>query len=184
MSTLYVDNLQPNLGSQVEIPALKPLAGSVVQVVKPNITLGGTVSIGAGSSVALVDTFSITKQYASSNVLIILNLGYSNLSGTNQDDNSALFLRNERNNAYLKTRAIYNQTDAFWATDTTNYYADAGNGSNASFQYHHFELSQAFLDTSSYDGLVTYSLLANSQNSTLQIGRWFDNSVVLMEIAQ
>jgi hypothetical protein len=30
MSTLYVDNLQPNLGSQVEIPNLKPLAGSVI----------------------------------------------------------------------------------------------------------------------------------------------------------
>ena len=33
MSTLYVDNLEPNLGSQVEIPDLKPLAGSVVQMV-------------------------------------------------------------------------------------------------------------------------------------------------------
>ena len=131
-----------------------------------------------------MDTFSITKQYASSSVLILLNLGYSNASGTNQDDNSALFLRNERNNAYLKTRAIYNQTDAFWATDTTNYYADAVSASAANYQYHHFEVSQAFLDTSSYAGLVTYSLLANSQYSTLQIGRWFDNSVVLMEIAQ
>ena len=30
MSTLYVDNLQPNLGSQVEIPALKPNAESVI----------------------------------------------------------------------------------------------------------------------------------------------------------
>ena len=32
MSTLYVDNLQPNLGSQVEVPDLKPLTGSVVQM--------------------------------------------------------------------------------------------------------------------------------------------------------
>lgn len=31
MSTLYVDNLQPNLGSQVEIPNMKPLAGTVIQ---------------------------------------------------------------------------------------------------------------------------------------------------------
>ena len=178
MSVLYVDNLQPNLGNGVHV------AGHVVQVVKPSITTSGTVSIGAGSAVALIDTFSITKKFASSNVLIMLNLGYSNASGTNQDDNSALFLRNERNNAYLKTRDVYNQTDAFWATDTTNYYADIGNSSSSGFQYHHFELSQAFLDTSSYAGLVTYSLLANSQNSTLQIGRWFDNSVVLMEIAQ
>ena len=178
MSTLYVDNLQPNLGNAVHA------AGHVVQVVKPSITASGTVSIGAGSTTALVDTFSITKKFASSNVLIMLNLGYSNTGGTSQDDNSALFLRNERNNSYLKTRAVYNQTDAFWATDTTNYYADAGGAASNGYQYHHFEVSQAFLDTSSYDGLVTYSLLANSQFSTLQIGRWFDNSVVLMEIAQ
>ena len=30
MSTLYVDNLQPNLGNQVEIPDLKPLAGTAI----------------------------------------------------------------------------------------------------------------------------------------------------------
>lgn len=32
MSTLYVDNLQPNLGSQVDVPNLKPLAGSLLQI--------------------------------------------------------------------------------------------------------------------------------------------------------
>lgn len=31
MSTLYVDNLQPNLGSQVEIPNLKPNSGNVIK---------------------------------------------------------------------------------------------------------------------------------------------------------
>lgn len=30
MSTLYVDNLEPNLGSQVEIPDLKPPIGNVI----------------------------------------------------------------------------------------------------------------------------------------------------------
>ena len=38
MSTLYVDNLEPNLGSQVEIPNLKPLSGSVVQTVTVSST--------------------------------------------------------------------------------------------------------------------------------------------------
>ena len=33
MSTLYVDNLEPNLGSQVEIPDFKPHAGMVIQQV-------------------------------------------------------------------------------------------------------------------------------------------------------
>jgi len=38
MSTLYVDNLEPNLGSQVEIPDLKPLAGSVLQIQQSVLT--------------------------------------------------------------------------------------------------------------------------------------------------
>lgn len=37
MSTLYVDNLQPNLGSQVEIPDLKPNAGQIVQVQRAQV---------------------------------------------------------------------------------------------------------------------------------------------------
>lgn len=43
MSILYVDNLQPNLGSQVEIPNLKPPVGTVINshrvVCNSNITL-------------------------------------------------------------------------------------------------------------------------------------------------
>ena len=43
MSTLYVDNLQPNLGSQVEIADLKPPIGNVINshrvVCNSNITL-------------------------------------------------------------------------------------------------------------------------------------------------
>lgn len=38
MSTLYVDNLQPNLGSQVEIPNLKPNAESVINTKRLLVT--------------------------------------------------------------------------------------------------------------------------------------------------
>ena len=51
MSTLYVDNLQPNLGSQVEIPNLKPLAGQVVQTQTYALASSGTQAIGSTSYV-------------------------------------------------------------------------------------------------------------------------------------
>ena len=51
MSTLYVDNLEPNLGSQVEIPDLKPLAGSVINQEIVTNSIFTTVAVNAGTSV-------------------------------------------------------------------------------------------------------------------------------------
>ena len=68
MSTLYVDNLQPNLGSQVEIPNLKPVAGTVIQEV-----IGGnavTYSSGATNTWVSTFSFSIDNCVAGSKVLI------------------------------------------------------------------------------------------------------------------
>ena len=68
MSTLYVDNLEPNLGSQVEIPDLKPLAGSVVQDV---VGYNDTQYASPATSV-YVDTFSfsINNCIAGSHVIV------------------------------------------------------------------------------------------------------------------
>lgn len=53
MSTLYVDNLEPNLGSQVEIPDLKPLTGSVVNVTRwTTSSFNGTVSSNSHVNIA------------------------------------------------------------------------------------------------------------------------------------
>lgn len=56
MSTLYVDNLQPNLGSQVEIPNLKANAGSVVQAVKWNPVVNTTTTVSDATWVDLATT--------------------------------------------------------------------------------------------------------------------------------
>lgn len=47
MSTLYVDNLEPNLGSQVEIPDLKPIVGSVIN--QELVTTVTSVGVSANS---------------------------------------------------------------------------------------------------------------------------------------
>ena len=65
MSTLYVDNLQPNLGNQVEIPNLKPLAGAVV-----NTTRWTTSSFnGSGSTNAYVALATLSLTAKAGNII-------------------------------------------------------------------------------------------------------------------
>jgi len=78
MSTLYVDNLQPNLGSQVEIPNLKPLAGSVVQFKYAQV-LNNTSSQtnNTATYVAATDySITITPKYADSLLVVSGKIGF------------------------------------------------------------------------------------------------------------
>lgn len=79
MSTLYVDNLQPNLGSQVEIPNLKPLGGAVVQSVVweiPAIARSTAGSWTVTTTPTIDNTYSVaeytfTKKHSDSHVACI-----------------------------------------------------------------------------------------------------------------
>lgn len=82
MSTLYVDNLQPNLGSQVEIPSLKPLAGSVVQTVYEESAIAVSTT---STSQSTVINATITPRYASSKIMVSVHGTFyktNNSSGT------------------------------------------------------------------------------------------------------
>lgn len=68
MSTLYVDNLQPNLGSEVEIPDMKPLAGSVVQC--RHYEVGGLVSDVNTDAFTTIESVTFTPKYSNSHILI------------------------------------------------------------------------------------------------------------------
>ena len=82
MSTLYVDNLEPNLGSQVEIPDLKPLAGSVINQEIVTNTIGTTISVNAGTSVW---TPSYTPVSDNSDVYATFNLNFNPYRNTGYD---------------------------------------------------------------------------------------------------
>ena len=73
MSTLYVDNLQPNLGSQVAIPNLKPLAGSVVGA--GSVTWEGELVITSSTPVLFgnVLTYNLVNP---SNKLVVTGVAY------------------------------------------------------------------------------------------------------------
>jgi hypothetical protein len=80
MSTLYVDNLQPNLGSQVEIPDLKPLAGQVVQTETLSRARTARQTISSTSYVAVNDgngafEVTITPKFSSSKILGMFTIG-------------------------------------------------------------------------------------------------------------
>ena len=66
MSTLYVDNLEPNLGSQVEIPDLKPNAESVINTKRLVVT---TFQDHASSSYADAITWTYTPVSATSKII-------------------------------------------------------------------------------------------------------------------
>jgi len=72
MSTLYVDNLQPNLGSQVEIPDLKHNPGSLVQI-KYAQSLSNTTSQANNTTNYVVVTgcsITITPKYTNSLLVV------------------------------------------------------------------------------------------------------------------
>ena len=87
MSTLYVDNLEPNLGSQVEIPDLKPLTGAVVQSVVWEIPATSRSTAGSWAvttTPTLPNTYSVaeyafTKKHSNSHVVCVAS-GHVDLS--------------------------------------------------------------------------------------------------------
>jgi hypothetical protein len=98
MSTLYVDNLQPNLNSQVSIPNLQPIAGQVIQVITHSPSIGVT-AVTSNSFTELNATLraSITPKSASSMLLLTCTFLYGG--------------RNSSNISHFKFYDITNSTD-------------------------------------------------------------------------
>ena len=137
-STLYVDNLQPNLGSQVVIPQLKPLAGSVVQVQSTNTTLSFSTSSGTFSSLGL--SVSITPTSTTSKILVIASYGIatqtSNLQVTeslfrDSTELNAIAIHYGASSGFLTTTHSLHILDAPTTTSTITYEVKARIGAGA-----------------------------------------------------
>jgi len=130
MSTLYVDNLQPNLGSQVEIPDLKPLAGSVLQVQQSVLT---TTWTGGGNGTTFYTTpltVTLTPANANSKFLVEVSAsigsGYWEIQGRFRRNGTAIGIGDARgsraratflDNRYEAASAQRNS----WGTVTASY---------------------------------------------------------------
>ena len=81
MTTLYVDNIAPNLQSKISAPNLTLPAGAVVQVIKNEST--GTTTVQSSSYVTSVSA-NITPSATSSRVKIsVCGIYYANHTGSN-----------------------------------------------------------------------------------------------------
>lgn len=131
MSTLYVDNLAPNLGSRVEIPDLKPLSGSVVRAGSAkHTTYAGTSTINTWVEMYTFTVTGITQ------------------GNTLQMTYSVNDLLEVANNVYFRIRRVSDSVDLVaWGRQTNTNGGWRGIISDAAFE-----------DTSTSGGTRTYAL--------------------------
>ena len=159
MSTLYVDNLQPNLGSQVEIPALKPLAGSIINVqVVRNST---EITSSTAGNIDLGLEITITPASTSSKFLLFGNI-HANLSTASSGFGFRLF-RNE-------TLIVHEDIMTYTPTAALRNSISIG----------------SYIDVPSTTNAITYKLMPDQFSGTIEYnetGRGV-STFTLMEIAQ
>lgn len=157
MSTLYVDNLEPNLGSRVMA------AGHVVQVVRANFTTNNVTS--SSSYVATDIEASITPTSASSLILVNVCTGID----TNNTTRAAYLTLYRDNTTNLK------QGSSDWIV--------FGVSSSGRIQ---IPGNLQYMDSPATTSSVTYTLYHKSGGSyqTEVPGNFQTQQITLMEIAQ
>ena len=155
-------------------------AGSVINTQHYPI---GTYTTSAGV-LSEVFTISFTKSEASSYLIISLDFGYSSPTFTSSDTNQRMRLKNKTSNTELKSSTFSSysgDTGTFFDTDTNNLYGVAIN-SAAYFNYHTFNISTVLKDTSAGAGANTFGFTQYAQNSSIQINKWQQGSILIQEI--
>lgn len=107
MSTLYVDNLAPNLGSQVEIPDLKPLAGSVVQAAASG---NSTFYNVATTSFTTIGAITFTPKFPNS----ILHIQYLAAGMSDSGSGVSQGMRIRVNGSTITQRTRTGYTEGTW----------------------------------------------------------------------
>jgi hypothetical protein len=84
MTTLYVDNIAPNLQSKISAPNLTLPTGSVIQVKSAN-KLGQVSLSTTGTWTSVNHSLNITPQFSTSKIFVMLttSIVHSNSSGDN-----------------------------------------------------------------------------------------------------
>ena len=156
MTTLYVDNIAPNLQTKISAPNLQLPSGSVLQVVSNNDSNQTAASTTSFQHFSSMDTV-ITPTSATSKILITVNI----FMGNTQDDNYNQFRIVRRiNNANPVTlgqgQSVGNATQNSWAN----------NGPYVHSVYEVHASSWTYLDTPSTTGQLTYQLFGRAMAST------------------
>lgn len=162
MSTLYVDNLQPNLGSRVMA------AGHVVQVVSGSLNNISTSS----QTYSDLGSLAITPTASSSKILILFeNHMYIGSGYSSQWKGGLVQLLRDTNilqtdNAYYGEGAFYTDGTNRWMTHSHRHHYDSPNTTNS----------------------ITYKVQGASRDGTAidfnNLGYGAGGRITLMEIAQ
>jgi len=158
MSTLYVDNLEPNLGSRVMA------AGHVVQVVQSTYATETQSTASSYTDTGL--TASITPTNSSSKILVVFSLGGG--CGVNNTSSDA--------RGYYKL--VRDSTDLY-EMDIRSY--DYGN--SGSIQWGAY--GQSYLDSPATSSSVTYKIQQKIGTGTIRVCNGnMQIQMQLLEIAQ
>ena len=161
MSTLYVDNLQPNLGSRVMA------AGHVVQVVYDNAT-GQSAAVATVTN-NLADTATgfyaeITPTSSDSKILVMLT---SNLQHTGASNQGIIWGMRRGTTPIARNGS----SDYIEFTNTDNNF--------------HTTINLNYVDAPATTSLLRYELyLSNYGGGTSLVRNWGTTNITLMEIAQ
>jgi hypothetical protein len=161
MTTLYVDNIAPNLASKISAPDIQLPTGSVIQVVQ-----GTTTTEVQSTSTTLVDTTlsaSITPTSSSSKILV-------HVSHPNSDKRSG--------NAYM-TMWLYRGATPIYRPNSQYFFTADSSTLSAGIAF-------SYLDSPSTTSSITYKTMFNNNGAagTISVQRNTNPStIILMEIA-
>ena len=162
MSTLYVDNLQPNLGSRVMA------AGHVVQVAYNNATGGSSTAVATVTN-NIADTATgfyaeITPTSSNSKILVMLT---SNLQHTGAS-NQGIIWGMRRGTTPIARNGNFDYIE--YTSADTNF---------------HTTVNLKYVDAPATTSLLRYELyLSNYSGGSTWVRNWGTKNITLMEIAQ
>lgn len=147
MTTLYVDNIAPNLQSKISAPNLTLPTGSVIQVVTTTKT--DTQSI-TGTTAVDVMTVTITPKSATSKIYIKCDLNFTSKNGSSNTGERYAYAKLFRDTTQIALGdADGSRTQVWFACNTINATNDA------------FRMSQSsgsFCDSPATTSAITYKV--------------------------
>lgn len=153
MTTLYVDNIAPNLQSKISAPNLTLPTGSILQVQNGTLKTRTTMSSTAVAATNL--TASITPTSTSSKILIEVTAGWGmsdhNLGNFYLHRNGSNLISGTNGNAW---QIFQNQVQGGTSSNSNGFYVP---------------LALSYMDTPSSTSALTYSLHFSTDNGSATV---------------
>ena len=172
MTTIYVDNIAPNLQSKISAPNLTPLAGSVIQVKYVELKAGtNNVTVSSTSFADLSGcSINITPTSASSKILISYNLHVLEGPASNSTWGSAWKSQLLRDSTIVYPNPGYDYEGGVYGASTV---------------YSMKKFLDTYLDSPNTTNQITYKVQVRSRDGdSIYYNTYGNGHMMIMEIAQ